>query len=172
MVESGKEFLMLDSYNIPWLVWIQMLVFFLLLLLVFVFGIVSSEIGGDISFASCDSIPSTSGGSSLSRRFFSGDPISISHHGLGFSVNSSRVQSNQIGSSQGIKGEITPAETRRVIRTEQQEESSLEKDSSRSLHHPCNLFQLAGSAFLKCFGLDRSTEETDDSLRPESKKQR
>lgn len=86
--------MMVDSYNIPWLVWIQMFVFFLLLLLVFVFGIVSSEIGDNIC-SSCDSVPSTSG-SSLSRRYFSGDPISISHHGLGFSVNSSLVQSNQV----------------------------------------------------------------------------
>lgn len=76
---------------------------------------------------------------------------------------------SQIGSSQSIKGEITPAVTRRVTRTEEAE-SSLEKDSS--LHHPCNLFKLAGSAFLKCFGLDWSTDETEDSLRPESKKQR
>lgn len=78
-----------------------------------------------------------------------------------------------MGSSQAIKGEIAPAETRRVTRTEEEESSSSDEDSSTSiLYHPCNLFQLAGTAFLKCFGLDRSTEETDDSLRPESKKQR
>ncbi|KAL1215457.1 hypothetical protein V5N11_021884 [Cardamine amara subsp. amara] len=167
MVDSGKDFLMVDSYSIPWLIWIQMLVFFLLLFLLCVVGIFSLDIG-DISYSSSDSVPSTSG-SSLSKRFLSGNPIPISHHGLGFSVNSSLVQSNQIGSSQSIKGEITPAVTRRVTRTEETE-SSLEKDSS--LHHPCNLFKLAGSAFLKCFGLDQSTEETEDSLRPESKKQR
>lgn len=78
----------------------------------------------------------------------------------------------QIGSSQSIKGEITPAVTRRVTRTEEAE-GSLDKDSSHSLHHPCTLFRLAGSAFLKCFGIDRSTEEdTEDSLRQESKKER
>ncbi|XP_024007326.1 uncharacterized protein LOC112083523 [Eutrema salsugineum] len=161
---------MVDSYNIPWLIWIQMFVFFLLLLLLCVFGILSLDIS-DNSCSSSDSVPSTSC-SSLSRRFLPGDPIQISHHGLGFSVNSSHVQSNQMGSSQAIKGEITPAETRRVTRTEE-DQCLQEKESSRNLHHhPCNLFQLAGTAFLKCLGLDRSTEETDDSLRPESKKQR
>ncbi|KAJ0242085.1 Transmembrane protein [Hirschfeldia incana] len=155
---------MVDSYsNLSWLVWIQMFVFFLLLLLLCVFGLLSSS---DISESGgADSLPSTS----ASRRFLSGDQIPISrHHGLGFSV----VQSNQMGSSQAIKGEIAPAETRRVTRTEEEESSSDEDSSGSSLYHPCNLFQLAGTAFLKCFGLDRSTEETDDSLRPESKKQR
>lgn len=94
MVNSGEEFLMVDSYNIPWLIWIQMFVFFLLLLLLFVFGIVSSDTS-DICGLSADSIPSTSC-SSLSRRFLSGDQIPISHHGLGFSVNSSLTQSNQV----------------------------------------------------------------------------
>ncbi|CAH8391137.1 unnamed protein product [Eruca vesicaria subsp. sativa] len=149
---------MVESYsNLSWLVWIQMFVFFLLLLLLCVFGLLSSD--NEISVSSSDSIPSTS---AASRRFLSGDPI-----GLGFSV----VQSNQMGSSQAIKGEITPAETRRVTRTEE-EESSSDEDSSSSLYHPCNLFQLAGTVFLKCFGLGQSTEETDDSLRPETKKQR
>ncbi|CAA7034786.1 unnamed protein product [Microthlaspi erraticum] len=170
MVNSGEEFLMVDSYNIPWLIWIQMFVFFLLLLLLVVFGIVSSDIS-DNTCSSADSMSSTSC-SSLSRRLISGNQIPISHHrGLGFSVNSSLVQSNQVGSSQAIKGEIAPAATMRVTRTEG-EERPLEKDSSSNLHHPCNLFQLAGTAFLKCFGIDRSTEENDDSLRPESKKQR
>ncbi|CAN8264312.1 unnamed protein product [Cochlearia groenlandica] len=170
MVDPGKEFMMVDSYNIAWLVWIQMFVFLLLLLLLFLFEIFSSDTG-DESRSSSDSFPWTSS-SSLSRRFLSGDPIPISHHhGLGFSVNSSIVQSNQVGSSQTIKGEITPATTRRVIRTEE-EDSLSEKDSSTSLYHPCNFLQLAGTAFLKCFGLDRSTEETEDSMRPESKKQR
>ncbi|CAH2043441.1 unnamed protein product [Thlaspi arvense] len=162
---------MVDSYNnIPWLIWIQMFVFFLLLLLLCVFGIISSDII-DSSCLSSDSVPSTSC-SSLSRRFLPGDPIQISHHGLGFSVNSSLVQSNQMGSSQVIKGEITPAETR-MVTSSGEEECLPEKDSSHNfLLHPCNLFQLAGTAFLKCFGIDRSTEETDESLRPESKKQR
>uniref|UniRef100_A0A1J3DB89 Transmembrane protein n=1 Tax=Noccaea caerulescens TaxID=107243 RepID=A0A1J3DB89_NOCCA len=168
MVNSGEEFLMVDSYNIPWLIWIQMFVFFLFLLLLLVFGIVSSDTS-DNGCLSADSVPSTSC-SSLSRRFLSGDQIPISHHGLGFSVNSSLIQSNQVGSSQAIKGEITPAATMRVTRREG-EECPLEKDSTSNLHHPCNLFQLAGTAFLKCFGIDRSTEENDDSLRPESKKQ-
>ncbi|XP_013622600.1 PREDICTED: uncharacterized protein LOC106328660 [Brassica oleracea var. oleracea] len=156
---------MVDSYsNLSWLVWIQMFVFFLLLLLLCVFGLLSSDIS-ESSVSSSDSLPSTS----ASGRFLSGDPIPISHHrGLGFSV----VQSNQMGSSQAIKGEIALAETRRVMRTEEEESSSDEDSSSSILYHPCNLFQLAGTAFLKCFGLDRSTEETDDSLRPESKKQR
>ncbi|XP_010444445.1 PREDICTED: uncharacterized protein LOC104727128 [Camelina sativa] len=174
MVDSGKEFLMLDSYNsIPWLIWIQLFVFVLLLLLLCLVGVFSLDIGDD-SFSSSysDSVPSTSSGSSLSKRFLSGNPLPISHHGLGFSVNSSHVQSHQVGSSQSIKGEITPAVTRRVTTTEEEAEGSLEKDSSHSLHHPCNLFRLAGSAFLKCFGIDRTTEETDDSLRQESKKER
>ncbi|KAL9284575.1 hypothetical protein AtEden1_Chr5g0152861 [Arabidopsis thaliana] len=171
MVDSGKEFLMLDSYNnIPWLIWIQMLVFVLLLLLLCVVGIFSLDIG-DNSYSSSDSVPSTSG-SSLSKRFLSGNTIPISHHGLGFSVNSSLIQSHQVGSSQSIKGEITPAVTRRVTTITEEGEGSLEKDSSHSLHHPCTLFRLAGSAFLKCFGIDRSTEETEDSLRQESKKER
>lgn len=95
MVDSGKEFLVLDSYNnIPWLIWIQMLVFVLLLLLLCVIGIFSFDIV-DNSYSSSDSVPSTSG-SSLSKRFLSGNPIPISHHGLGFSVNSSLVQSHQV----------------------------------------------------------------------------
>lgn len=89
IVDSEKEFVMVDSYsNLSWLVWIQMFVFFLLLLLFCVFGLLSSS---DISVSSADSLPS----SSASRRFLSGDPIPISrHHGLGFSV----VQSNQVNS--------------------------------------------------------------------------
>ncbi|CAL9244174.1 unnamed protein product [Arabidopsis halleri] len=106
-----------------------MFVFVLLLLLLCVVGIFSLDIG-DNNCSSSDSVPSTSG-SPLSKRFLSGTPIPISHHGLGFSVNSSLIQSHQIGSSQSIKGEITPAVTRRVTRTEESE-GSLDKDSS---HH-------------------------------------
>ncbi|XP_010478527.1 PREDICTED: uncharacterized protein LOC104757475 [Camelina sativa] len=158
MVDSGKEFLMLDSYNsIPWLIWIQLFVFVLLLLLLCLVGVFSLDTG-DNSFSSSDSVPSTSG-SSLSKRFLSGNPVPISHHGLGFSI-----QSHQVGSSQSIKGEITPAVTRRVTTTEEEAEGSLEKDSSHSLHHPCNLFRLAGSAFLKCFGIDRTTLRVGESL--------
>ncbi|XP_023640396.1 uncharacterized protein LOC17875023 [Capsella rubella] len=167
MVDSGREFFMLD--NIPWLIWIQMFIFVLLLLLLCVVGIFSLDIG-DNSCSSSDSVPSTSGSSLSSKRFLSGNPIPISHHGLGFTVNSSLLQSNQIGNSQSIKGEIEPAVTRRVTTTEEAAEGSLEKESSHNLHHPCNLFRLAGSAFLKCFGI--GTEETEDPLRQESKKER
>ncbi|XP_010519978.1 PREDICTED: uncharacterized protein LOC104799256 [Tarenaya hassleriana] len=158
MVDFGEELVIVDSYRIPWLIWIQMLVFFLLLLLLCALGILSPDLYEN-NPSSSSSSASSSSGASVPRRFPLGDPVPADC-GSKFFGNSSLVQSNQMGGgSESIKGEITPCTS----------SSTGGEGSTRNSYHPCSLFQIARSAFLKCLGLDPTS--SDDSRRPEPKKQ-
>ncbi|XP_019197901.1 PREDICTED: uncharacterized protein LOC109191710 [Ipomoea nil] len=61
MYEFGEEFI-IESYKVPWLIWIQLLITLLLLLLLLVgFSLVASDPSNHPSSAACGSRPSSSG---------------------------------------------------------------------------------------------------------------
>lgn len=80
----------------------------------------------------------------------------------------------QRGENQSLKGEIeTSTSTRRIVRGEEisERESTSLKEASNINYHPCHYFRLARLAFLKCLGLD-STSENSSSSSSEHKKDR
>ncbi|XP_031094032.1 uncharacterized protein LOC115998576 [Ipomoea triloba] len=122
MYEFGEEFI-IESYKVPWLIWIQLLITLLLLLLLLAgFSLVASD-------------PSNHPSSSAQ-----------SNHQI------QRVDENK--KFEGLRGE--------------ERETSSVKDASvlRSFgrrRHPCHYLGLAKQAFLKCLGLDSSSESESDN---------
>jgi hypothetical protein len=70
-----------------------------------------------------------------------------------------------------IKGEIATSTSRRLVRGEditEREGSS----GTPTYHHPCDYFRLARLAFLKCLGLDFSSENSSSPEQRRRKEQR
>lgn len=68
-----------------------------------------------------------------------------------------------------IKGEIATSTSRRLVRGEENTERELGSSATHTYHHPCDYFRLARLAFLKCLGLDFSS---DNSSTPEQRKRK
>ncbi|CAI8598772.1 unnamed protein product [Vicia faba] len=144
--------LSVESYQIPWLIWIQLIVLFLLFAIFYCFTI-SDDDGATASIS-----PETSSVSAKSFRFeeiqrvekplLTADNDSITP----VSTNGQHrdITLKQGGQNLSIEGEI---ETCSSITSEE----LLEEEESTLSSHPCNFFQVATLAFLKCFGLDDST---------------
>ncbi|XVE86678.1 hypothetical protein DITRI_Ditri18aG0053600 [Diplodiscus trichospermus] len=153
MFDFGDE-VTIESYRIPWLIWIQVLVMFLLMLLLYCFSLFSLDLPDTSSTASSSLFPD----SQLDKT-----PV--------FNRNTRLVsacfQPSQVGENQRIKGEIGAGTSRRIARGE---EESIEKEGSSSkeanyqnCHHPCHYVRLAKLAFLKCLGLDSFSDNTSTS---------
>ncbi|KAJ8769612.1 hypothetical protein K2173_005215 [Erythroxylum novogranatense] len=160
MYDLGDE-LTIDSYRIPWLIWIQLLVLFLLIFLLFCFSFSTSDPPKAITPSSpSSSSPSTSG------IFTSHDPgldKSVYKHTNSTSTAATkRCLHPQGGEDQSIKGERATNIGRRIVREDLGLSS---KDTSFIDSHPCNYFRLAKLAFLKCFGLDNLPENSSSSDR-------
>ncbi|KAK6118409.1 hypothetical protein DH2020_047826 [Rehmannia glutinosa] len=144
MPEFGDEFIM-ESYKVPWLIWIQLIVTILLIIiLLFGFSIFTSDPPSSSTAAS----PSTGGAATPPTHL---NKPSSSHRRT--KVGDQRISRNEETSGELIREEDPNGQ-----------ESSL-KDSVffrifRYLNHPCNYFGLAKRAFLKCFGLDSSSENS------------
>ncbi|XP_030534987.1 uncharacterized protein LOC115744044 [Rhodamnia argentea] len=152
MVEFGDE-LVLESLRIPWLIWIQLLVMFLLLLLLYSFtSSFPSSADSSSSSAAAAAAPSSSSSPSSSS-----PPLDSrgSHSHKPFLVPSA----HQVRESQSVKGFIATSTSRRVDGEEDMMEG---ENSSHSYmdHHPCSLVRLARIAFLKCLGLDFTSENS------------
>lgn len=74
----------------------------------------------------------------------------------------------QVGENQGIKGEIATGTSRRIVvrgggedgvEKEGCSSSSSSKEANQNCFHPCHYFRLAKLAFLKCLGLDSTSEQ-------------
>ncbi|KAK8663825.1 hypothetical protein V6N13_083630 [Hibiscus sabdariffa] len=134
MFDFGEE-LTLQSYRLPWLIWIQLLVLFLLILLLY--GFTTSDL------------------SSASLSPESGvDKMPAFNHTS--TLVSTRFQASQVGEEQSIKGEIAPATTSRGAAEDGVEMGECSR--TQNCHHPCHYLKLAKLAFLKCLGLDSLSE--------------
>ncbi|KAL4291198.1 hypothetical protein GQ457_14G003130 [Hibiscus cannabinus] len=143
MFDFGDE-LTIQSYRIPWLIWIQILVMFLLILLLVCF---SSSSSGSL-FALDLSAASASASASPDSHL---DKMPVFNHTS--TLVSTRFQASQVGEEQSIKGEIAPGTSKGIKRAAEMEDCS----GNRIFYHPCHYLKLA---FLKCLGLDSSSSET------------
>lgn len=148
MFNFGDE-LLVESYKIPWLIWIQLLVTFLLIVLLYYFGLFALDLSVDTS-SSVTALPSTG--------------LFISKESRKYNPTTTITSCLQVGGNQIIKGEIASGTSRRVI---EREDSSEEEDFtvSETSHHPCYLVRLAREAFLKCLGLDETTTSTREQTK-------
>ncbi|KAK5843317.1 hypothetical protein PVK06_005770 [Gossypium arboreum] len=136
MYDLGDE-VTIESYRIPWLIWIQIIVLLLLMLLLYGFTLFAFD------------LPETSSSSSSSS------PDSQLGKLPGFKQTT--TFSSQVIERQSIRGEIgiTKTTSRRMVRGEEMEGSSRKEPNQQELNlHPCHYFRLAKLAFLKCLGLD------------------
>ncbi|XP_050204472.1 uncharacterized protein LOC126654600 [Mercurialis annua] len=147
-----------NSIRIPWLIWIQILIFFLLLFLFYSFTALSSDLSVNNSDNRLISSASASASAPPSNK-----PT----------VANLLQHRSQVRGSQSIKGEIATSTSRTIVTGEENVES--ESFSTNSINidfHPCSYFRLAKLAFLKCFGLDPTTADNNNCSSSEPKKER
>ncbi|XVF61751.1 hypothetical protein PTKIN_Ptkin08bG0155700 [Pterospermum kingtungense] len=154
MFDFGDE-LVIESYRIPWLIWIQILVMLLLMLLLYCFSLFALD------------LPHTSSSSSASSSLCPQHKKPVPDHDT--RLVSTRFQASQVGENQSIKGEIATGTSRRIaVRGEDQSEekeggSGSSKEIIQNCYHPCHYLRLAKLAFLKCLGLDSLSENSSTS---------
>ncbi|XP_050292417.1 uncharacterized protein LOC126733240 [Quercus robur] len=158
MFEFGDE-LTLESYKIPWLIWIQLLVLFLLIFLLYGFSLLASDRSDNYSSTAS---PSTSQLVSNETQIEKSIP---KHNNTSIVTNC--LETTQVGENI-IKGEIATSTSRILVRGG---EDITEREVPFATHllHPCHYFRLARVAFLKCLGLDSSSE---NSSTPEQRKRK
>ncbi|GMJ08683.1 hypothetical protein like AT5G64880 [Hibiscus trionum] len=147
MFDFGDE-LTIQSYRIPWLIWIQILVMFLLILLLCCFS--SSGTGSlfalDLSAASASTSPSAE---------LHLDKMPVFNHTS--TLLSTRFQ---VGEEQSLKGEIAPGASKGIVRAAEESVEMEECSGNQNCYHPCHYLKLAKLAFLKCLGLDYLSENS------------
>ncbi|OIV98047.1 hypothetical protein TanjilG_09540 [Lupinus angustifolius] len=140
-----------ENYRIPWLIWIQLIVFILLLLLLFSFILLPLDPDHDAAAVTAAAATTVLATASTSNN----DIIQlVDKQSLSKQDSTVTVVTNHRHHSQSlrVKGEIEASSSmRREEITEEEEEASLS-------FHPCHYFQLATVAFLKCFGLDSTCD--------------
>ncbi|XP_057775505.1 uncharacterized protein LOC130994476 [Salvia miltiorrhiza] len=136
MVDFGEDFI-IESYKIPWLIWIQLLITILLVFCLF-FGFAAFTY--DASTSSAAAAPSVGGDAAPNN--------STSPNGL------ITVEDERAGGDAGSSGGSSREE----------DELSLKDTVFLSIFqhpsHPCNYFGMAKQALFKCFGLDSSSESS------------
>ncbi|BAT79118.1 hypothetical protein LR48_Vigan04g107200 [Vigna angularis] len=155
MLGFGEEELTTESNAIPCLIFTQLLVLLLLFVLLFFFVVFPLDPADNLITAGTTS-PSTS------SNFFLFDairqielPQPVHDSSPSHSTTTPQYRLLQGGENVVIKGEIKRGGSMRV-----EEEIVEEGDSSSSslYFQPCHYLQLASVAFLKCFGLDSSSD--------------
>ncbi|KAK9071574.1 hypothetical protein SSX86_008002 [Deinandra increscens subsp. villosa] len=152
MFEFEDE-LIIDSYRIPWLIWIQLLAMFLLLILLYHFTTTPSDLS--LHFSTSDPPPATA--ISFSNRSFLTSEAANTRE-------NSKVRENEIKETETSTSEVVQrakkpdARPRAGSSTTNEEGSAMIYEHS---HHPCHFFGIAKHAFLKCLGID-STHEKED----------
>ncbi|XVF17140.1 hypothetical protein REPUB_Repub10bG0093700 [Reevesia pubescens] len=155
MFDFGDE-LTIESYRIPWLIWIQILVMLLLMVLLYCFSLFALDLPGCSSSSFSSASPSLCPDSRLDKKpVFKHDTRLVS----------TCFQASQGGENQSIKGEIDTGTSRSIVRREDNVEkegcSSLE--ANQNCYHPCHYLRLAKLAFLKCLGLDSLSENNSST---------
>ncbi|KAI5669988.1 hypothetical protein M9H77_19841 [Catharanthus roseus] len=153
MFDWEDEFI-IESYRVPWLIWVQLLVTILLVVvLVFGFGFFASDLSNN---PNCNSASSSSSSFS-SNRSQSKNPLQK----VGSCSDGSKVERNET-----IQRETDPSTSKGIV-----EEDCLEIDESSAkdialfrlfgrADHPCKYLGFATQAFLKCLGLGYSCESS------------
>ncbi|GAA0150590.1 hypothetical protein LIER_09505 [Lithospermum erythrorhizon] len=142
MYEFGEEFI-IESYKVPWLIWIQLLIMILLIILLFCGLTIFSD-------DSTDSIQTTNNYSAAS----SSGQSQVNNNATSLNSQVAEIQ-NVKGNSEG---DITPEQI-------QAREGPPTKDirfKPLRPEHPCHFLGLAKQAFLKCLGIDSVSESSDD----------
>ncbi|KAL8034129.1 hypothetical protein ABFX02_12G007100 [Erythranthe guttata] len=143
MPDFGDEFI-IESYKVPWLIWIQLVITVLIIIILF-FGF--SIFASDPSSSSSTDSPSNS----TTAAAATAPPPNLirpsSPRGR-IKVEDRRVR---------VDGEISGVE----VENQTGEESSSIKDITffRQPNHPCNFIEQAKRAFLKCLGLNPATPD-------------
>ncbi|XP_019178979.1 PREDICTED: uncharacterized protein LOC109174169 [Ipomoea nil] len=162
MHEFG-EGLIIESYKVPWLIWIQLLVMILIVLLLFFgFSVFTLDLPDNSSPNSSAAGPSSSAARTDSL-LGGGGRI----HGKGpLPITSSSRRTNQ-GQDQkhSTEGGVETS-TSRGIRIGEERDGSSVKDATHFRiferpQHPCHYLGLAKQAFLKCLGLDSTSDRSD-----------
>uniref|UniRef100_A0A7N0URE5 Uncharacterized protein n=1 Tax=Kalanchoe fedtschenkoi TaxID=63787 RepID=A0A7N0URE5_KALFE len=170
MVHFGGGSL-IGASGLQWLVWIQLIVTFLLILLLYCFSLYALEIGDeDGTVSSAEELKSQdccSGG--VGRLLFGRHGAAGTGNLSGVDGETGFLQSRlKVGGSSSIKCEISTSSTNRRIvgnqdRTEGDAASVKDRTSNQGApeahYHPCSLFKFAREAFLKCLGLDCLAED-------------
>ncbi|MED6133588.1 hypothetical protein PIB30_029640 [Stylosanthes scabra] len=151
MLDFGEE-LSLESYRIPWLIWIQLIVLFLLLALFFLLSFDDS---------------STASSSSASASALQNPPVNDNHHVSTSTALTNRLQHTRGAENISIKGEIETIGSTRTVR----EEIAEREGSPLYFLHPCHYFKLARVAFLKCLGLDSTESDSPPIRKPRKRKE-
>ncbi|TKY73907.1 hypothetical protein E2542_SST02664 [Spatholobus suberectus] len=163
MFDNIGEELTIESDTIPWLILTQLLVLLLLLALLFFFAVFPLDPDDNDDVAADTLPPSTS---SNVFRFEDIQQIDLplpNHHSSPTLPTTSQHRKLQGGQNLIIKGEIATGPSMR-------REEIMEGEDSSLYFHPCHYFQLATVAFLKCFGLD-STSDSPSTRRHRKRKE-
>ncbi|XP_004502863.1 uncharacterized protein [Cicer arietinum] len=156
--------LRVESYRIPWLIWIQLIILFLLLALFYFFTVLDSD-HRDATTAT-HMFPEIA--STTAKGFFFDEiqqidkPLITNHHSTAPVSTYFQQQISQGEENLTIKGEIGTCSSLRG-------EEIMEGESSTLNFHPCHYFQLATIAFLKCFGLDSTFDSSSNRKRRKRK---
>ncbi|KAI3798549.1 hypothetical protein L1987_33826 [Smallanthus sonchifolius] len=157
MFEFGDE-LIIDSYRIPWLIWIQLLAMFLLLILLYYLTITPSNLSLHLSTASAS--PSATGQSCVNRSLLNAN-----------NRHKSQVTSLELARENETRGmrtttsEVVQRARKPDARQRAEPSTTNEGSSMQHTHHPCHFFGFAKQVFLKCLGIDSTPErhhEKDD----------
>ncbi|XP_057970564.1 uncharacterized protein LOC131159563 [Malania oleifera] len=163
MFEFGGEELMeigMGRYRIQLLLWIQLLVILLLLLLLFSFSVSPSDLTAVDASASASAPPlfTSNNPSRLPQApLLTTNPTTASRNpkmGETSSMNKSRSRSRRrMGREEIQEGEREDSSTT-------PSEDAMAMTVFEHSHHPCNYLKLATQVFLKCLGLDSSSEDS------------
>ncbi|KAG5019362.1 hypothetical protein AAZX31_06G139300 [Glycine max] len=168
MLGRGEE----ELTRIPWLILTQLIVLFLLFALLFFFTLLPFDPDHDHhnNLVTADIPPPTT---TTSSTLFFFDDIQIhqidsplTNHDSSPTHPTTTLQ--QGGQNLLIKGEIAKGPSSSMRREEEIMEE--EEEASSLYFHPCHYFQLATVAFLKCFGLD-STSDSPSTRRHRKRKE-
>ncbi|CAH1436820.1 unnamed protein product [Lactuca virosa] len=161
MFEFGDE-LIIDSYRIPWLIWIQLLAMFLLVILLYIFTTTPSDL--PLHFSTATSSASASQSSpALSRSFIT--PAAANTY------QNYKVTENEIIRETGTStSEVAQRAKKPNVGegpTAVDEENNMILEHS---YHPCHLFGLAKQAFLKCLGIDSGPDNSNSTRKRHKEK--
>ncbi|KAG8383453.1 hypothetical protein BUALT_Bualt04G0014800 [Buddleja alternifolia] len=153
MVDFGEEFI-IESYKIPWLIWIQLLIM-ILLILILIFGFTDFTPDPAVSSAAAAVAPPSNGLDATAPPTHLNNPTSSN------GITKVDVEDRRVHMDAGTTGESIREEDRSG------EESSL-KDRmllkiSGHPNHPCSYIGLAKRALLKCLGLDYGSESSSNT---------
>ncbi|CAJ1974592.1 unnamed protein product [Sphenostylis stenocarpa] len=190
MFGFGEEGLTVESNRIPWLILTQLLVL-LLLLFALLFFFVIFPLDPDDNLVNADTPPSSTSSNVFLFDHIQQIELPVAIHGSSPSHSTTTLQQHRKLQSfyvflrlvmvvsaleNGYDHPVPGGKENVVIEGEiatgpsmRREEEIMEEEDSSLYFHPCHYFQVATVAFLKCFGLDSSSETPSTRTRRKRK---